>query len=144
MCVFFKFLISGYNRTNVIISDSKIEFYLNKILYLKILWKDIEQIDIIEETWSKPDAFVGLLSETGYRVLFKGRDLKKSIRLWCCSYRKSRQLLIISYIRDIIEKHNIQLNTKKEEEKLNWNQTKSAMKKYNQFRDYYRNKKAKK
>ena len=136
-----RILIRGYGRFKFIISKIIIDFYINKMLILSVIWDDINRIEVIKEGYFKYVEEIGWTKRFGYRLLFKGVQFKKAIRLWCCTFHLKKEELILTWIMAFCKKLNKEFIMKEEIKTFSREETRSIQRKYENFRDYYRFKK---
>ena len=125
-----------------IISQKTINFFLNKVLVLSVIWDEIDMIQAFEEHYFKYEGSPGDWTEKyGYRLLFKGPQFKKSIRLWCSAFHIKKEELILTYMKAFCKKLNKEFTYNEKIKTFSREETRTIQKKYERFRDYYRFKK---
>ncbi len=98
---------SKWKKSYCILTPTYIEFYYSKMLYKKICWSKVNEIEILPDFWVA--ARHGSI-RYGYLLLFKTNLSKDQIKLYCFPYRKKNQLLIIKKIVEITKALKIKAN----------------------------------
>lgn len=84
-------------KTRFIISNDKIEIYLQNRLYLEFYWKDFNKIELVKE---KANQSGGAIKSKGYKLNFIYPCKTKSIRLYLLVSIKKNKNIIISTIKE--------------------------------------------
>jgi len=97
-------------RNDILITNSGMEIYVNKTLYLEIFWEEIESLVVFKEKWDKPFMRYQVINTTtGYSLRLKGPELDKTVRLWCYGFSLRNQKRILAFMKNLCKSKNKQL-----------------------------------
>lgn len=100
------------HKNKISINNRKILIFIKDNLFLEIEWNKIEEIIIFEEIRDLPPLRYRMKSSSnGYSLEFKGKDLHKTLRLWCLAFRPYHQKKVLNTIRNFGKIMEIQVNT---------------------------------
>ena len=99
------------HKNKISINNRKILVFIKDNLFLEIEWNKIEEIIIFEEIRDLPPMRYRMkASSKEYSLEFKGKDLHKTLRLWCLAFRHYHQKKVLKTIRNFGKTMEIQVN----------------------------------
>lgn len=101
--------VSWSRRTEILLTSNSLEIIVDRSLFLELKWAEIEKIFVFEEEREIQIARFRLSdTATGFSIRVKGFELDKTIRLWCLGFNLRNQKKIISFLKKVCKRTNIQ------------------------------------
>ncbi|MFW9874975.1 MAG: hypothetical protein ACFFG0_17855 [Candidatus Thorarchaeota archaeon] len=109
--IIFMWIKERKKKSKLVVSNTQIEFYWLKHLFMQIDWFEITSIKIYGERWRYPSYGTKFWSivRFGFTLQFLGPNLDKTVRLWCFPFNIKKQGLIISGLLKFSEKLDVKI-----------------------------------